>query len=86
MSQMAMDLTVGSKPIVTQPEWGAAMNTILRLVRKLCYDTKCTFVFNAHLERQDDELTGGTHKTVSTLGNKLAPEIIKPFDEVIYHK
>ena len=83
MSQMALDLTVGSKPIVTQPEWGAAMNTILRLVRKLCYDTKCTFVFNAHLERQDNELTGGTHKTVSTLGNKLAPEIVKPFDEIL---
>ena len=83
MSQMALDLTVGSKPIVTLPEWGAAMNTVLRLVRKLCYDTKCTFVLNAHLERQKDELTGGEHKTVSTLGNKLAPEMVKPFDEII---
>ena len=83
MSQMAMDLTVGSKPIITQPEWGAAMNTLLRLVRKLCYDNKCTFILNAHLAREKDELTGGERKTVSTLGNKLAPEIIKPFDEII---
>ena len=86
MSQMAMDLTVGSKPIVTQPEWGAAMNTLLRLVRKLCYDSKCTFVLNAHIERQLDEAGRGTHMAVSTLGNKLAPELIKPFDEVIYSK
>ena len=86
MSQMAMDLTVGSKPIVTQPEWGAAMNTILRVVRKLCYDTDCTFILNAHLERQLDEAGKGTHLTVSTLGNKLAPELIKPFDEVILAK
>jgi hypothetical protein len=86
ISQMAMDLVVGSKPIKTQPEWGAAMDMILRLVRKLCYDTKCTFVMNAHLERQIDETGGGTHLTVSTLGNKLAPELIKPFDEIIFAK
>lgn len=86
ISQMAMDLVVGSKPVKTQPEWGAAMDTLLRLVRKLCYDTKCTFVLNAHIERQLDETGGGTHLTVSTLGNKLAPELIKPFDEIIYTK
>ena len=86
ISQMAMDLVVGSKPIKTQPEWGAAMDTILRLVRKLCCDTKCTFILNAHLERQLDETGGGTHLTISTLGNKLAPELIKPFDEIIFTK
>ena len=86
VSQMALDLTVGSKPIVTQPEWGAAMNTVLRVIRKLCYDTKCTFIINAHLERQADETGGGTHLTVSTLGNKLAPHLVKPFDEIFLTK
>jgi hypothetical protein len=83
MSQMAMDLTVGAKVIRTQPEWGASMNICLRAVRKLCYDTKCTFVLIAHMDREKDDLRGGTVKTVSTLGTKLAPELIKPFDEVI---
>lgn len=86
ISQMALDLTVGSKPIVTQPEWGAAMNTLLRLIRKLCYDTKCTFILNCHLERQHNETTGTERLTASTLGNKLAPELLKPFDEVIFSK
>ena len=56
------------------------------MIRKLCYDTKCTFVLNAHIERQLDETGGGTHITVSTLGNKLAPELVKPFDEILYAK
>lgn len=86
LSIMAMDLVVGAKVIKTQPEWGAAQQMVLKLVQKLCYDTKCNFVLNAHIERQLDELTGGTHKTVSTLGNKLAPELVKPFDEIIYAK
>ena len=86
ISQMARYLTVGSKPILTQPEWGAAMETILTLVRKLCYDTKCTFILNAHLDRQFNEVGQATRLTVDTLGNKLAPEIIKPFDEILTAK
>lgn len=84
LSTMALQLVVGAKPLITQPEWGAGMNTVLRFIEKLCSDLKCSFILNAHVEKQLDELHGGTITTISTLGNKLAPELIKPFDEIIY--
>lgn len=83
VSTMARDLTVGAKPILTQPEWGVAMRTVETFVKKCCSDLSCTFVLIGHLEREKDELSGGTQKKVSTLGNKLAPELLKPFDEVL---
>lgn len=83
LSRMAMDLVIGAKPIKTQPEWGVAQDNLLRLVNKLCDDTKCSFVLIAHLNRKEDKITGGTQLAVSTLGQALPPEIPKPFDEVV---
>ena len=83
LSKMSMHLVVGAKPVKTQPEWGCAMGNLQNLIEKLCDDTKCTFVLVSHVERQKDELTGGTHLTLSTLGNKLAPELVKLPDEII---
>lgn len=86
ISRMALQLVVGVKPAPTRPEWGCAMGNVLNLILKLTDDTKCTFMLVSHLEREPNELTGGTHLTVSTLGQKLAPELIKPWDEVVYTK
>lgn len=83
LSQMVMDLTVGAKPIKTQPEWGAAMDTLHRIIRKLTSDLNCSFVLISHIAREKDEVSGSSQITVSTIGNKLAPEIPKPFDEVV---
>lgn len=86
VSDMALKLVVGDKPIVSQPEWGVAMKQIRTLLDKCCYDTKSTFVLLAHVTRNRDEVTGGTYITIDTLGQKLAPDIPKPFDEVILTK
>lgn len=83
LSRMAKQFVVGSKPITTQPEWGAAMDLIENLMWKLTGDTKCTFVLLSHSEREPNLVTGGSVITVSTLGQKLAPKIPKLFDEVI---
>lgn len=80
---MSMALVTGMKFATTQPEWGASQRAALALMNKLCSDLKCNFVLLAHVEKQIDELTGGTHTTLASLGNKLSPKIIKPFDEVI---
>ncbi len=84
LSKMSMHLVVGAKPVKTQPEWGCAMGNLQNLIDKLTGDTKCTFCLVTHIEKQINEITGGTHLTVSTLGNKLAPELVKLFDEIIY--
>ena len=86
ISIMAMNLVVGSKPVKSQADWGIAMDNLERLLIKLCVDTKCHFVLISHLEREVDEVTGGTTITVSTLGRKLAPKIPRFFSDVIHCK
>lgn len=86
ISRMAMDMTTGAKPIKTQPEWGVAMDNVRQFVEKCCFDTECTFVLLAHVTKEKDEVSGAFLTTVDTLGNKLAPQIPKPFDEVIMTK
>lgn len=83
VSIMGMNLVTGAKPIKTMPEWGVAMDNIENLVIKWTTGLRCSFVLTAHVEREVDEISGGTVKTVSTLGRKLAPKIPRFFDEVV---
>jgi hypothetical protein len=86
LSRMAKQLTVGTKPIITQPEWGVMQGNLMNLLEKLIGDTKCTFVLISHVDRQVDAITGGTHITIDTLGRALNSQIPKPFDEVMCTK
>lgn len=83
LSDMAMALGIGMKPVRSLPDWGIAQNTIKMLLGPLCSDTRCTLVMIAHVDREKDELTGGTTLMVKTLGAKLAPDIPKMFSDVI---
>lgn len=80
---MAMSLVTGDKPVKSQADWQVAQNTLLNLIQKLCTDRRCHFIMTSHMEREIDEISGGIHLTVSTLGRKLAPQIPRFFDEVI---
>lgn len=86
LSICAMNLVTGSKPIKSIADWGMAMDNLERLITKLCVDTQCHFVMTAHLERETDEVTGGTTLMASTLGRKLAPKLPRFFSEVIHVK
>jgi len=80
---MSMDLVVGSKPTKSMSDWGVAMDNLERLINKMTADTQCHFVLTAHLEREQDEVTGGIHLMASTLGRKLAPRLPRFFDDVV---
>lgn len=83
---MAMNLIAGSKPVKSPGDWGCAMDNLERLIQKLTTDLQCHVVLTAHLEREQDELTGGSTMMVSTLGRKLAPKIPRFFSDVIHAK
>lgn len=83
---MAMNLVTGSKPVKSMADWGVAIDNLERLLTKLCVDTKCHFILTAHLERETDEMTGGTSLMASTLGRKLAPKLPRFFSDVIHVK
>lgn len=86
LSIAAMNLGTGSKPVKSIADWGIAMDNLERLIIKLCVDTSAVFVLTAHLEREKDEITGGTMMMPSTLGQKLAPKLPRFFSDVIHVK
>lgn len=86
LSIASMNLGTGSKPVKNMADWGIAMDNLERLIIKLCVDTQAMFVLLAHMEREKDELTGGTSLTMSTLGNKLAPKLPRFFSDIVHTK
>lgn len=86
LSMAAMNLVTGSKPVKSQADWGVAISNLEFLMTKLTTALTCHFVLTAHLERETDEVTGGTTLMASTLGKKLAPKLPRFFSDVIHCK
>lgn len=86
LSEMSRNLTIGWKPNPAPGEWGVMQSNILDVVRKLCSDLSCFFVLIGHIEREQNEITGMSNITVSTLGAKLAPKLPPLFTNVVLAK
>lgn len=86
INKMAKEQAAGFKPALHQGEWGIAMSMEEQLIFKLASDCKCYFIVNAHLDKITNEVTGIPQISVAALGNKLAPQLIKNFSEVIHAK
>lgn len=83
---MAMNLVTGSKPVKSMADWGISIDNLERLLTKLCTGTMCHFVLTTHLEKEVDEMTGGTSLMAATLGRKLGPKLPRFFSDVIHAK
>lgn len=83
LSDMAMRLVVGGKPTRAMQDWMVAQNLLKSFLDQCTNQLRCTFVVIAHLEREKDEITGGTQIMVGTLGRALAPKIPLFFSDVI---
>lgn len=83
VSSMAMDLTVGDKVTANPGEWGIAMRQLDKFLLSCTSDLNCYFIMTAHIEKEEDLITGAQQIMVSTLGKKLAPGIPKFFSEVV---
>lgn len=83
LSDMAMALVVGNKPVRSMPDWGVAQNALRMFLNPFTTAIKCTGVLIAHMDREKDEITGGTTITVKTLGQKLGPDLPRMFSDVI---
>jgi hypothetical protein len=86
LSQMALKLIVGAKPVKSQPEIGAAMGLIEDFIIKITSDKKCHLMLIAHVEKEFSENTNEQKLMASTLGKKLAPKLPKHFSDVIWAK
>lgn len=83
LSGCAMSLVIGGKPVRSQSDWGIAQDQLEKLLRNLTEGCKCHFVLISHVEREVDQVLGGTKLFVSTLGKALTPKIAPMFSDVI---
>lgn len=83
INRASMQLVVGGKATRSQAEWGQAQFYVEELIQKLTNGCRCHFVLIAHIERETDQILGGSKITMSTLGKALAPKIPQMFSDVV---
>lgn len=87
LSQIAYNHTVGYKPNPHMGEWGEMQSLIRNYLYAVLGDRNCYTLVLAHVEIETDEVNFDLKKTmVSTLGKKLAPSLVKMFNEVVQSK
>lgn len=82
LSNCAMSLVVGGKPVRDQKDWGLAQNMLEQLLIKLTSNLRCHLLLIGHVEREMIE-GQGVLLTISSLGKALPPKIPRLFDDVI---
>lgn len=83
LSNFAMSNWMGGKITRDQKDWGIAQNALEQLLRQMVDGCQCHIVLLAHIERETDQVLGGTKITISTLGRALAPKVPAMFSDVI---
>ncbi len=83
MGDMARQLQVGGKPLMSPGEYQVAQNSLKFIYEKLVKECHCSVVMLAHIAREQDELTGGTTLMIKTIGKALAPEVPIYWSDVI---
>ena len=83
LSSVAMNCVVGGKPIKSLPEYGTVMEFIEAFFKLFWGNTGCSAILTAHIDRETSPITGLSTITAHTIGQKLAPKLVKMPDEVI---
>lgn len=83
INKMAKEHVVGFKPTLHQGEWGTAMNLEEQIIYSLLAQCQCYVVVTAHRDKVQNEITGTPEISIAALGNKLAPQLVKNFSEVV---
>lgn len=83
LTSFAKGMVVGAKPVMSPADIGVTQDQLERFIKYCCDGCKCHFILLSHVEREVDQLVGGTKITVSTIGRALAPKIPPMFSDVI---
>lgn len=83
LSMATKEWAVGEKLVLHQGEWQVAQNCLENLIRQLTIVPRCWVILISHVDREVDEVRGGTKIMPHTLGRKLAPKLPALFSDVI---
>jgi len=84
LANAAFKMVIGSKPTASMPDYGVAQNNLMNFLRLCTQGLRCTFIMTAHVDRQQDEITGGIKLMTKAIGKAMANDIPQLFSDVIY--
>jgi len=84
LANAAFKMVIGSKPTASMPDYGVAQNNLMNFLRLCTQGLRCTFVMTAHVDRQQDEITGGIKLMTKAIGKAMSNDIPQLFSDVIY--
>ncbi len=83
LTTIARHLCVGMKPILSRPDYNPVMGAVENFLDLWWGATRCNTVLLSHVDREVSPITGTTSITIHTIGQKLAPRLVKKPDEII---
>jgi hypothetical protein len=83
LSRMLFEMVIGTKPVKDMADWGIVQQALMSLLHKLTSGCVCHFVLIAHVEREQDLISGGTKLMLSAPGKAITAQIPQPFSDVI---
>ena len=84
LTRMLFEMVIGTKPTKDMADWGLVQNALMALIHKFTSGCNCNFVLIAHVEREVDQITGGTKLMLSAPGKAITTQLPQPFSDVIY--
>lgn len=84
LGQMAMDMFSGRRALYDKPDYQIAQRAISNLIVYLTMQVTCPVVVIGHVGRGEDSLEGRNKVTINTVGQKLAPELPRMFDDMVH--
>lgn len=84
LANAAMKMVIGNKPTAAPSDYGVAQNNLMNFLRLCTQGIACTFIITAHVDRQQDEITGGIKLMTKAVGKAMANDIPQLFSDVIY--
>ena len=83
LGDMAMDMYVGRRSLYDKPDYQIAQRVVKSFVQLLTMKLRCHVVLIAHVDRGFDALGAANKITAMTVGQKLAPDLPRFFDDMI---
>lgn len=84
LGTMAMDIYAGRRPLYDKPDYQIAQKMVMNLVVFLTHQLKTHVVLIGHTGRGQDALESHNKITVNTVGQKLAPDLPRLFDDMVH--
>lgn len=84
LGNAAFKMITGNKPTASPADYGVAQSNLMNFLRLCTQGISATFVITAHVDRQQDEITGGIKLMTKAIGKAMAGDIPQLFSDVIY--